>query len=104
MRRILFVVLVLLARSVAAQFIWVANAGEDTLSKINISSDTEVARYRTWFGPSTQPGFVVHPSAPVAGGVTVTNSPWAGPAPSRIAVDGAGNAYVLNRWFYQPNF
>jgi streptogramin lyase len=103
MRRILLVVLVLVARSVAAQFIWVANAGEDTLSKIDINTNTEVARYRTWFGPSTQPGFVVHPSWVAGGGAPLTNSPWAGPAPSRIAVDSFGTAYVLDRWFYQPN-
>ena len=32
----------------------------------------EIARYRTWFGPSGQPGFQPHPGAP-----------WSGAAPSR---------------------
>ena len=33
----------------AAQYIYVANAGEDTVSKININTNQEVARYATWF-------------------------------------------------------
>ncbi len=67
--------------------LWIANAGEHTLSKIDTTQDgaspgREVARYFTWF--STQ-----NPS----------NSAWSGPAPSRTAVDIEGNAYVLNRHF-----
>ncbi|HYK00381.1 MAG TPA: hypothetical protein VE974_01405 [Thermoanaerobaculia bacterium] len=72
----------------SAQHIWVANAGEDTVSKIDINATVnhEVARYRTWFGSSTSP---IHAA-------------WSGPAPSRIVVDPSGNAYVLNR-FFDPN-
>jgi hypothetical protein len=67
--------------------LWIANAGEHTLSKIDTtqvgaSPGREVARYFTWF--SNQ--------AP-------TNYAWSGPAPSRTAVDIEGNAYVLNRHF-----
>ncbi|NRF67658.1 hypothetical protein HLB44_11745 [Aquincola sp. S2] len=67
---------------------WIANGGEDTLSKIDTNLNKEIGRYRTWFGPSGQPGFVSH-----------VNNPFAGPAPSRTAVDLDGNAYVANRWF-----
>lgn len=67
--------------------LWIANAGEDTLSKIDSkqqgsSPGREVARYRTWFNS----GSYAHDA-------------WSGPAPSRTAVDKEGNAYVLNRWF-----
>lgn len=68
--------------------LWIANAGEDTVSKIDTVNNKEIARYRTWFGPSGQPGFYYHLGAP-----------WTGPAPSRTAVDKDGNAYVLNRHF-----
>lgn len=67
--------------------LWIANAGEHTLSKfdttqIGASPGREIARYYTWF--SNQ--------AP-------SNYAWSGPAPSRTAVDTEGNAYVLNRHF-----
>ncbi len=67
--------------------LWIANAGEHTLSKIDTtqqgaSPGREVARYYTWFS-SQGP----------------TNYAWSGPAPSRTAVDTDGNAYVLNRHF-----
>lgn len=67
---------------------WVANAGEDTVSKFDTTANVEIARYRTWFGPAGQAGHVPH-----------LNNAYAGPAPSRTAVDIQGNAYVLNRWF-----
>ncbi|MGZ5366000.1 MAG: hypothetical protein ACXWD5_18175, partial [Mycobacterium sp.] len=67
---------------------WIANGGEDTVSKIDTILNKEVGRYRTWFGPSGQAGFVSH-----------LNDPFGGPAPSRTAVDLDGNAYVANRWF-----
>ena len=76
-----------LVPSASAQFIYVANAGEDTVSKIDINSNTEVARYATWF-TAPDPNHVPH----------LWNA-WTGPAPSRIAQDSAGNAYVLNRFF-----
>ena len=67
---------------------WVANAGEDTVSKFDTTNNVELARYRTWFGPAGQAGHINH-----------LNSAYSGPAPSRTAVDIDGNAYVLNRWF-----
>ena len=67
---------------------WVANAGEDTLTKFDTVNNKELARYRTWFGPNGQAGFINH-----------AGSAYSGPAPSRTAVDVDGNAYVLNRFF-----
>jgi len=67
---------------------WIANAGEDTLSKIDTNANKEVGRYRTWFGPAGQPGYAPH-----------LGNAYAGAAPSRTAVDIQGNAYVLNRHF-----
>lgn len=60
---------------------WVANAGESSVSKWDTSTNKELARYHTWFGPLTN------------------NDPWSGPAPSRTAVDSDGNVYVANRHF-----
>lgn len=68
--------------------LWIANAGEDTVSKFDTVNNKEIARYRTWFGPSGQVGYQPHLGAP-----------WTGPAPSRTAVDINGNAYVANRHF-----
>ena len=67
--------------------LWIANAGEHTLSKIDTtqiggSPGREVARYYTWFSNQA-----------------ASNYAWGGPAPSRTAVDIEGNAYVLNRHF-----
>ncbi|MFC1977620.1 hypothetical protein ACFLWS_05080 [Chloroflexota bacterium] len=59
---------------------WIANAGEDTVSKFDTSTNKELARYHTWFG-------------------TGTHGAWTGPAPSRTAVDAEGNCYVANRQF-----
>lgn len=60
---------------------WIANAGEDTVSKIDTDTGKELARYRTWFAPAFLHGA------------------WSGPAPSRTAVDSDGNVYVANRHF-----
>lgn len=53
-------------------YIWIANAAEGTLSKLNTQTGKEVARYRT--GPSSP-----------------------NPDPSRTAVDKDGNCWVANR-------
>lgn len=69
--------------------LWIANGGEDTLSKVDSNQvnstvpGKEVARYRTWFD-----GTAVH-----------IGDAWGGAAPSRTAVDKDGNAYVANRGF-----
>jgi hypothetical protein len=66
---------------------WIANAGEDSLSKWDTSTNKEVARYFTSFSPG-QPGYVNH-----------LGSAYSGAAPSRTAVDRDGNVYVANRHF-----
>ena len=68
--------------------LWVANAGEDTLTRFDTRNNKETARYRTWFGPAGQAGHAPH-----------LGDAFAGAAPSRTAVDLDGNAYVLNRHF-----
>lgn len=60
---------------------WIANAGEDTVSRWDTDNNVEVARYHTWFGPPA------------------SHNAWSGPSPSRTAVDSDGNAYVANRHF-----
>ncbi len=60
---------------------WVANAGEDSLSRWDTETNREVARYHTWFGPLGDHGA------------------WSDAAPSRTAVDLDGNCYVANRHF-----
>lgn len=69
---------------------WIANAGEDTVSKFDTILNKEIARYRTWFGPAGQAGHFGH-----------LGNAYSGAAPSRTAVDINGNAYVLNRHFSQ---
>jgi hypothetical protein len=60
--------------SLGAQYIYIANTGDATVSKININTNQVVATYPTWFGPTGSP------------------------LPSRIAVDAGGNVFVLNRF------
>ena len=74
----------------SAQYIYVGNAGEDTVSKIDITVPAEVARYATWF-TAPDPHQILH-----------LNNAWGGPAPSRIAQDPTGNFYVLDRFFSTP--
>jgi hypothetical protein len=67
---------------VAAEFsvLWIANAGEDSISKIDAEKNVEIARYRTWFNGPTHP----------------VNQ---GAAPSRTAVDKDYNVYVANQHY-----
>jgi hypothetical protein len=67
---------------------WIANAGEDTISKWDTSTNKELARYRTWFGPAGYQGYNNH-----------TGNQYAGAAPSRTCVNLHGDAYVANRHF-----
>ena len=68
--------------------LWVANAGEDSMSRINTDGNAgngcEEARYLTSYGdPNT----------------LANHGAFSGPAPSRTAVDTTGNVYVANRNF-----
>ena len=60
--------------------LWIANSGEVSVSKWDVETNREIARYWTHFPEQ-------------AGGA------WSGPAPSRTAVDIRGNVYVANRHF-----
>ena len=68
--------------------LWVANAGEDSMSRINTDGNAgngcEEARYLTSYGD---------PNA------LANHGAFSGPAPSRTAVDTTGNVYVANRNF-----
>jgi hypothetical protein len=65
---------------------WISNAGEDTVSRIDTTNGKEVGRYKTWF--TGQAGYPAH-----------LGNPYAGAAPSRTAVDQDGNVFVGNRHF-----
>lgn len=60
--------------------LWVSNAGEDSVSKIDTRTNKEIARYKTWFDLGL-------------------HGAYDGPAPSRTTVDTDGNVFVLNRHF-----
>jgi hypothetical protein len=74
-----------LCSSASAQYIYVANAGDDTVSKIDINMNQVAATYATWF---TGVGHIAH-----------STNAWAGAAPSRIAVNAAGEIFTLDRFF-----
>jgi hypothetical protein len=84
----------------AGPYIYVANAGEDTVSKIDVSVPAEVARYATWF--TSGPSHYAHNNTWNCSGTGATlwcDRAHQGPAPSRIARDSAGDAFVLDRFF-----
>ena len=79
-------------RQVEFGFLWIANTGENTVSKIDIDTGHEVARYAAALpvaglaqGPIPYPG----------------TDPWGDcqHCPSRTAIDFRGDAYVANRAF-----
>jgi hypothetical protein len=73
----------------AGPYIYVANAGEDTVSKIDVTgSGNEVARYPAWFTSGTLPSYFAH-----------LGNAHAGAAPSRIVQNSLGDVYVLDRFF-----
>lgn len=70
------------AQTTTFPVMWIANAGEDSVSKWDTDLNREIGRYGTW----------VFASRPVHGA-------FDGPAPSRTAVDLDGNVFVANRNF-----
>ncbi len=65
--------------------LWVANAGEDSVSKIGTDIDKEVARYSSAFWKGGIGG---------NGAGLPTHDAWTGPAPSRSAVDSKGRLFT----------
>ncbi|MBX3251148.1 MAG: hypothetical protein KF901_28485 [Myxococcales bacterium] len=66
-------------------FLWIVNTGDSTVSRWDAESRTELARYRVG----------------LAAGECLGQCCWSGPCnqPSRVVVDGNGDAYVANRGF-----
>lgn len=78
------------AKVEATALMWIANAGEDTVSKVDTEQNKETARYSTAFWKGGIGG----------NGTGLPNhGAWDGPAPSRSAVDFNGNAFIANRGF-----
>lgn len=71
-------------------YLWISNAGEDTVSKIATDVNKEVARYSVAFWAGGIGG---------NGAGLPNHDAWSGPAPSRSGVDTDGNAYIANRGF-----
>ncbi|MFH1916538.1 MAG: hypothetical protein ABIJ21_04695 [Nanoarchaeota archaeon] len=71
----------ILGESFTLPLLWVANAGDPSVSKFDTDTGKELARYKTWFG------------------VLGSFGSHSGPAPSRTAVDTDGNVFVANRHF-----
>ncbi|MBI4510889.1 MAG: hypothetical protein HY698_14750 [Deltaproteobacteria bacterium] len=84
--------LVLSSKTIDYHFLWIANAGEGTVSKLDTRTGAEVARYA-----SVTRRRLVNVMGAVAGPI----EPWGSKHnPSRTAVDFQGNVWVANRAFY----
>jgi hypothetical protein len=66
-------------------FLWIVNVAESTVSKWNAATNTEIARYRVGISSGQCLGSCCHNN-----GCNM---------PSRVVVDGNGDAYVANRGF-----
>ncbi len=90
--------LILDSDSIELHFLWVANAGEGTVSKLDTVTGQEVARYASL---TRNASAVVD----VMGYGIGSLQPWGGiNSPSRTAIDYYGNVWVGNRAFgYQPS-
>ena len=75
-------------------FLWIANTGENTVSKLDIETGHEVARYASVRGSA---GLGV-PAVPTPGGYD-GDEDNCGNCPSRTAIDYHGDAFVANRAF-----
>lgn len=77
--------LVLDASATVNDFLWIPNTGESSMSKWDPVTNTEVARYRVGLASGECVGSCCH-----SNGCNM---------PSRVVVDGSGDAYVANRGF-----
>ncbi|MDP3274014.1 MAG: hypothetical protein Q8Q09_02385 [Deltaproteobacteria bacterium] len=77
--------LVVRAESRRADYLWIPNVAESTVSKWDANTGTEIARYRVGLASGECRGQCCHASN--------CNMP------SRVVVDGQGDAYVANRGF-----
>ncbi|MBI5479784.1 MAG: hypothetical protein HY906_13050 [Deltaproteobacteria bacterium] len=76
-------------------YLWIANTGENTVSKIDVDTGQEVARYAS-VRDSAASGLVPVPMGGFNGTGSSTNC---GNCPSRTAIDFHGDAFVANRAF-----
>lgn len=81
-------------KSVEFGFLWVANTGENTVSKIDVDTGKEVARYAS----VTNSGGLGLPAVPSPGAYDGDENSC-GNCPSRTAIDFKGDAFVANRAF-----
>lgn len=81
-------------KDISFGFLWIANTGENTVSKIDIDTGREVARYASVRGS----GALGIPGVPTPGGYD-GDAGNCGNCPSRTAVDFKGDAFVANRAF-----
>jgi streptogramin lyase len=77
--------LIVRAESRRADYLWVPNTNESTLSKWDATTGREIARYRVGLAAGECRGMCCH----------VNNCNM----PSRVVVDGFGDAYIANRGF-----
>ncbi len=82
-------------QQVAFGFLWVANTGENTVSKIDIETGREVARYASVRNSNA----LGVPTVPIGGVNGDQNQGNCANCPSRTAIDFNGDAFVANRAF-----
>ncbi|HEY3352789.1 MAG TPA: hypothetical protein VGQ83_06045 [Polyangia bacterium] len=82
-------------QQVSFGYLWIANTGENTVSKIDVGTGKEVARYAA---VRDSAGLGV-PAVPIGGFDGDANQANCGNCPSRTAIDFNGDAFVANRAF-----
>ncbi len=88
------IVLVPDVKQVDFGYLWIANTGENTVSKVDIETGREVARYASVRGS----GSLGIPGVPAPGAFDGDQGSC-GNCPSRTAIDFEGDAFVANRAF-----
>ncbi|MBI4511555.1 MAG: hypothetical protein HY698_18115 [Deltaproteobacteria bacterium] len=76
-------------------YLWVANSAENTVSKVDVETGREVARYAS-VRDTTALGV---PAVPIGGYPGGPTNETCGNCPSRTAIDRNGDAFVANRAF-----